>query len=249
MAKKLIFLLIVLSFFLAGCADKPEKTLNLALEQNDSRICEETGNQPFYREYCYTRFALKNKDVSFCYNIYSLSKRGECIRSLAFLIYDIDLCDEIEDEVEKTKCLAAFYIDNKSIELCDTLPYKGFKDTNTYIENCKDQINMKLAIINDNITKCQLIEDSFLFENCVGFFKVGRNESVCDELLPIAPRENWSEELKKEKAQKQIEICREPDISLNLFLIACDEEIMNSIIGTEREEIFKKILPECESFS
>jgi hypothetical protein len=90
---------------------------------------------------------------------------------------DYSNCANLDEDM-KDGCITQIAISNSDLELCQEI-----KDADN-LDYCKSRLYHKIAIANNNINNCSLIEDSFWHSSCLNKIIDNNNfeKSLCDEI-------------------------------------------------------------------
>jgi hypothetical protein len=86
-------------------------------------------------------------------------------------------CAGLEQDMQN-ECIVQISMNSSDIDLCQEI------DNEEKLEYCKSKVYHKIAIENNNINNCSLIEDSFWHESCLNKIidNNNLNKSFCDEI-------------------------------------------------------------------
>jgi len=127
----------------------------IAIYQNDSNICKLIKDSNI-RTSCFTQFALNNNDTTYCSGL----DRG------------------MDVEYEMDRCISAFAIQVIDLAICDKIAYENNRD------NCRMEVLLKLAAIEQDPHKCDLMEMPFKVATCYGRYRNPDGSKPCNLLSP-----------------------------------------------------------------
>ncbi|MFP4514965.1 MAG: hypothetical protein ACLFNO_03120 [Parcubacteria group bacterium] len=99
---------------------------------------------------------------------------------------DYSECNNLEDQDTKNTCITQIAINSSNLDLCQEI------DDTEKLKYCKSRVYHKVAIANNNINNCSLIEDSFWHKSCLNKIIVASDydENLCDEIVNFDDAKN-----------------------------------------------------------
>jgi hypothetical protein len=87
-------------------------------------------------------------------------------------------CMNLEDQDMRNGCITSIAVKSSNLDLCQEI------DDAEKLSYCKSRVYHKIAIENNNINNCSLIEDSFWSKSCLNTIVDNNNfeKSLCDEI-------------------------------------------------------------------
>ncbi|PIN73195.1 hypothetical protein COV20_03105 [Candidatus Woesearchaeota archaeon CG10_big_fil_rev_8_21_14_0_10_45_16] len=132
----------------------------IALQQDDWKICHDNIEDPYWKDNCYYQIALKNLDGPLCSDVYDIPQQLDCYKKIAIATHNPDYCERLS-YTEADKCFFTIAIDSQNLEWCSKLA----SDLN------KDQCVYKIAKETNNKALCQQLSTKIIKPKCEEFFQ------------------------------------------------------------------------------
>jgi len=157
-------------------ADRIECIEAVAISNQDEKHCSKLssmayGDDSSDRDYCYYDISKEKHELSICEKIKNKYFRYDCIRDIALMNLDPQICNQINDSnfdnpnsiagfsLMKADCYAAIAIFNKDKQLCDNIPFTP--DPPAYEGEPRYLCYSEVAVINKDLNACTDIRNNF----------------------------------------------------------------------------------------
>jgi len=165
----------------------------LGIALRDYSVCDKS--EELSQQYCTAKIAELTNDRDTCDTLWASHWKNYCYDHFGRLLMDKYICFQVKAPILRDNCVYNVSIATNDVELCDSIvnPDLGsaFDEKHTTNECVRD-----LAVMNDDLTVCEFIDDSFVVQGCKYFVIKERGDvELCDEISVDVIRERCIEVL------------------------------------------------------
>jgi len=141
----------------------------LAIKKNDLALCEKiTSNKP--RDNCFLGIAIGKNDLTLCDKINVNDIRDRCFLGIARNLKDNTLCEKVVDDEKSESCACSFMVGADKDNCYYDLTKKFRKDYCRYTSVNKDNCIHDIAILLEDIKRCEWIFNLAKKDSCFNHF-------------------------------------------------------------------------------